>query len=72
MTHLVNGLDDVVTEALDALVASSGGRSRAWTATPATKVVAPRRPPRPTGSPWSPGAAPGTSPPTPASSARAC
>jgi dihydroxyacetone kinase len=39
MTHLVNGLDDVVTEALDALVASSGGALARLDGYPATKVV---------------------------------
>ena len=39
MTHLVNGLDDVVTEALDALVAASGGALARLDGYPATKVV---------------------------------
>ena len=71
MTHLVNGLDDVVTEALDALLASSGGALARLDGYPATKVVvrAERRADRVAGSP---AAGPATSPPTPASSGRAC
>ncbi len=48
MTHLVNALDDVVTEALDALVAASGGALARLDGYPATKVVlrAERRPDR--------------------------
>ncbi|MFC3687683.1 dihydroxyacetone kinase subunit DhaK [Aquipuribacter hungaricus] len=39
MTHLVNGLDDVVTEALDALVRSSGGALGRLDGYPDIKVV---------------------------------